>query len=105
MRLGDEAEQRAVAVEAPRPALLDQFESRFVVAIEQLVRHLARGRLVGEFERLGAEPLDADDRHEGVGQDAPDGGVGLNVFELDHAASLRASTLPYPGLTKRIHYA
>ncbi len=59
--LGDQAEQRAVAVEAPRPALLDQVEPRLVVAIEQLVRHLAGGRLVGELERLGAEPLHADD--------------------------------------------
>ena len=31
MRLGDEAEQRAVAVEAPGPALLHDFEARLVV--------------------------------------------------------------------------
>ena len=37
LRLGDEAEERAVAVEAPGPALLDDLEARLVVAVEQLV--------------------------------------------------------------------
>ena len=41
VRLGDEAEERAVAVEAPGAALLDDLEARLVVAVEQLVRHLA----------------------------------------------------------------
>ena len=87
LRLGDEPEQRAVAVEAPGPALLDDLEPRLVVAVEQLVGDLAGGRLVGELERLGAEPLHADDGHQRVRQDAAHGGVGLEVFELDHATS------------------
>ena len=41
VRLGDEAEQRAVAVEAPGPALLDDLEAGLVVAVEQLVGDLA----------------------------------------------------------------
>ena len=86
LRLGDEAEQRAVAVEAPRPALLHELEARLVVAIEQLVRHLAGGRLVGELERLGAEPLHADDDHDRVGDDPPHRCTWLKLFELDHAS-------------------
>ena len=82
VRLGDEPEQRAVAVEAPGPALLDDLEPRLVVAVEQLVRDLAGRRLVDELEGVGAEPLDADDGDQGVGQDAADGGVGLEVFEF-----------------------
>ncbi len=59
LRLGDEAEEGAVAVEAPGAALLDEFQAGLVVAVEQLVGDLAGGGLVGEFEGLGAEPLDA----------------------------------------------
>ena len=76
VRLGDEAEERAVAVEAPGPALLDDLEARLVVAVEQLVRDLAGGVLVGQLERLGAEPLDADDGDQRVREDAADGGAG-----------------------------
>ena len=89
VRLGDQAEERAVAVEAPGPALLDDLEARLVVAVEQLVRHLAGRRLVGQLERLGAEPLDADDRDQGIGQDAAHGGVGLEFFELAHPDRLQ----------------
>src|SRR5262249_42183118 len=85
LRLGDQAEQRAVTIEAPRAALLHQVKPGLIVAIEQLVCHLAGGRLVGDLQCLGAEPLDADDRDEGVGEDATDGGVGLESFKLHHA--------------------
>ena len=68
VRLGDQAEQRAVAVEAPGPALLDDLEARLVVAVEQFVGHLAGGRLVGQFQGLGAEPLHADDRDQASGR-------------------------------------
>ena len=45
LRLGDEPEQRAVAVEAPRPALLDDLQiAARRVAVEQLVADLARRR-------------------------------------------------------------
>ena len=70
-----QAEQGTVAVEAPRPAQLHELQARFVVAVEQLVGNPARRILVGEFEGLRAEPLRADDRGEGVGQDAANGGV------------------------------
>ena len=43
LRLGDEAEERAVAVEAPGAALLDDLEPRLVVAVEELVGHAAGG--------------------------------------------------------------
>ena len=77
----------AVAVEAPRAAVLDDLEARLVVAVEQLVGDPAGWRLVGQLERLGAEPLDADDRDDLLRQDAADGGVGLEVFEASHVFS------------------
>ena len=91
VRLGDQAEQGAVAVETPGPALLHELEARLVVAVEQLVGHLAGGRLVGEFEGLGAEPLHADDRDEAVRKDAAHRGVGLKVFEPNHSGPLLAT--------------
>ena len=71
-----------------RPSL-DDGEARLVVAVEELIRDPATGVLVGELQGLGAEPLDIDDRHGCVGQDAANGGVGSQVFELGHA--LRSS--------------
>lgn len=73
LRLCDEPEQRAVAVETPRPALLDDFEARFVVAVKEFVRDLAGRRLIGEFQRLGAVPLNTDHRDQSTWQDAADG--------------------------------
>ena len=88
LRLGDQPEQGAVAVEAPRPAGFGDFEPLLVVAVQQLVGDLAGGRLVGQLQRLGAEPLHADHRNDAVRQDAAQRGVGLQVFELHDAALL-----------------
>ena len=83
VRLRDEPESSAVAVEAPGTALLDDFEAGFVVPVHQLVGHLAGGSLVGQLDCLGAEPLNADDGDQGVRQKTADGGVRTEVFELD----------------------
>ena len=55
--LGDQAEQRTVAVEAPRPPRFDDRETRLVVAIQHFVRNPAVGRAVDQRERVGAVPL------------------------------------------------
>jgi len=81
LRLGDQAEERAVAIEAPRPALLHDLESRLVMPVQQFVGHLTGGRLVGELDGFGAEPLHADDGDGAVGQDAADGGGRLELFK------------------------
>jgi len=61
MRLRNEAESGAIAIKAPGTALLDDLEAGFVVPVDQLVGHFAVGRLVGQLQRLGAEPLHVDD--------------------------------------------
>ena len=86
-RLGDQAELRAVSVEAPEPPDLHDLEPGFVVTVEQLVGDLADRRLVGQLQCLGAEPLDADDCDEAVSQHAAHRSVGPEVFEL-HALLL-----------------
>ncbi len=80
----NEAEGRAVAVEAPRPADLDDLQARLVVAVEDLVRHPPVGPAVNEGQRVRAVPGDVDDGDRRVGQNASDGGVGLELFEAGH---------------------
>ncbi len=65
--LGDQAEERPVAVEAPGAALLRQRQARLGVAVEDLVGDLAVGGLIGQLQRLAAESLDAHDGHQGIG--------------------------------------
>ena len=80
-----QAEECAIAIEAPWPALLDQFQARLIVAIDQLVSDLAGGGLVGQLQCLRAEPLDVDHRHQCIGHNAAYGSVGLELFEFQHA--------------------
>ena len=77
-----QAEQRAVSVEAPWPADLDDLDPGFVVTVQELIGDLTRRCLVRQLERFGAEPLHADHRDEVVGQDAAHRDVGLEIFQL-----------------------
>lgn len=86
---GDEAEERTVAVEAPGTALLDDLEARFVVPIEELVGDLARGRLVGQLDRVGAEPLGLDDGDERIRDQAADCGPGRDLLQRCDSLLLR----------------
>ena len=63
---GDQPEQRAIPVEAPGPADLRDLEAGLVVPVEQLVGDFAGRRFVRQLQRLGAEPLHADDRDQSV---------------------------------------
>jgi hypothetical protein len=75
--LGDKAEEAAVTVEAPGPALFHDFEPSLVVAVHQFIRDLPRRALVREHERLAAKPLHVDNGDQGIGQDASNDGVRL----------------------------
>ena len=81
LRLGNEPEERAIAVETPRAAALNHFEARLVVAEEQLVGDASGGVLVGELDGVGAVPLDVDDRDQPVRRDAADAGRRLEVLK------------------------
>ncbi len=82
MGLRHQAEKGAVAVEAPGSALFHQLQAGLVVAVKQFIGDLTRRGLVGQLQGLGAEPLDTDHRYQGIGEDAADGGVGLELFKL-----------------------
>lgn len=86
VRLGDQAEVVTVAVEAPGPTLFDNLETGFVVAKEQSVFNFACGCLVGQLKGRRTEPLHVDNSDQAIGQDAPQGGIGLDVFEFGHGA-------------------
>lgn len=75
--LGNEPEERAVAVETPRASGLDDLQAGLVVAIENLVGHSTVGTPVDEGQRVRAVPCDADDGSQVVGQNSSDGGLGL----------------------------
>jgi hypothetical protein len=81
MCLCHEAERGAVAVEAPRAALLDYFESSLVMPVEDLVSDAPRGVAIDERQRIGAVPLDVHDCNQGIGQDAANTRAGCEVFE------------------------
>jgi hypothetical protein len=84
VRLGDETEEMAVTVEAPWAPLLGDLESRLVVPVQQLAAELPARVFVGQLQGFRAEPLHADDRHQGIRKDATERGVGLEVFEVAH---------------------
>ena len=50
--LGDQAEEGAVAVEAPRPADLDDLQLGLVVTVHKLVGDLAGGCFIGQLQRF-----------------------------------------------------
>ena len=81
MRLGDGAVRIAFAVEAPGPPLFSDVQTGLVGPVQDLVVHTAGGVLECQFQRVVAVPLDADHGDQGLGEDAPDRDVGLEVFE------------------------
>ena len=81
VRLRDETEQRAVAVEAPRAADIDDLKALLVMPVEDLLRDSAFWAAIHERECIGAMPRDAHDGYRYVRQYAPYGRVGPEVFE------------------------
>lgn len=84
MRLGGEAEQRPVAVKAPRWTRLDDLKCGLSVAVEELMTQPTAGVLVGQLDDRVTMPLDVDDAHRTIGQDAPHPGSPRQLFESRH---------------------
>ena len=80
VRFGQQAEQCAVAVEAPRPACLRDFERRLAVAIKQLVAETTGRVLVRDFDGDSAKPFNVEDRSQTLGQNATDRTATGNIF-------------------------
>ena len=58
MRFRYQAEHGSIAVETPGTSLFHQIKSGLVVTIEQFVRHLTGGSLVGKFKGLAVPGRD-----------------------------------------------
>lgn len=86
---GDQPQQVTVAVERPGPALPDDFQSRFLVAINEAMTDLASGILKGDFNDLIAEPLQIDDLGGPAGRQALEVGAGLDLFQCGHEEFLK----------------
>ena len=94
--LGNEAEEGAVAVEAPGAGLFGDADAGLVVAVEEFVGDLAGGRFVGQLDGVVPVPLHVDHRDEAVCQDALDSGVGCEFFQFH---SLECSLWEFPART------
>ncbi len=101
VRLRNEAESGAIAVEAPGPTVLDNLEPCLIVSVKNLAGELSDRCLVGQIERLGAIPLDAHDRDDAVRHNTTNRRVGLKVFELDHSTGSSLSPVGLAGLKPR----
>jgi hypothetical protein len=78
------------AITSRSHAVRKRSPSESKVSVEEFVRDFSVSGLVGEFYRLRAKPLHADHRHKAVRQDAPNGSIGRELFELAHeSANLR----------------
>jgi hypothetical protein len=75
-------ERESVTVEAPRPASFDQFEARLVVTVENFVGDPAVRPTVNERQRVRSVPCDAYNRDDHIGQNTPQRGVSLKIFEF-----------------------
>src|SRR5262249_34229213 len=101
----DQSEKRAIAIEAPRPAGLDQLKARLVVPIEDLLPDLAAGPAIDQGQRVRAVPLRIHDGDRRVREDAAYAGVGGQVFKshVDSQGELRIAPMaePFPRCLRR----
>ena len=63
-------------------------QQSFKALKKKFVGDLAGRRFVGQFERLGPEPLRGHHGDQRIGEDALDGGVRSEVFESAHSCLL-----------------
>ena len=92
MRLGDEAKEMTVAVEAPRAPLRGHLYARLVVMVQRLVSNSAARVFIRELDGFGAEPLDADHGHQTNSQDALHRRIGSKLFKLAHGDPMNSSS-------------
>src|ERR1019366_8745932 len=92
VRLRDQAEQLAVAVEAPRSTGFADFQGGFAVPVKEHDVGLPGGVFVGELDCGRTVPLDVNYRDEAIRQDSLDSGAAREIFELGHrSAAVSAS--------------
>jgi hypothetical protein len=77
----------AIAVEAPRPAPLGDFQPRLVVAVQKFVGDLAGSILVRQLNSFRAESLDVHHRNQAVRWHAANRGIRLEILKRGHPAS------------------
>ena len=85
MGLGDQAEERAVAVEAPRAACRQDFQRRLAVAEQDFGADPARAVFIHDLQHVRAVPFDADKLDGGIGSDAFDERACREVFQRNHS--------------------
>ena len=84
VRFGHQAKERAVTVEAPRPADGGDLQRRLAVPVEQLDVGASGRVLIGQLDHRRAMPLGVDDLDEGVREDAFHPASWLQIFQSCH---------------------
>ena len=92
VRLGDEPEQGAVAVERPGPLGGGYLQGGLLVPKDEAALRRSVAVLVDDLDGLVAVPLDADHFGEPLRRDPAHRGPGLYVFEACHAATQARKT-------------
>ena len=81
VRLGDQPEGRAIAIERPRSSLGDWLETGLIVTIEQCGRHVAVGVAVGQLNDIIAIPLARGDGRKPAVDKTPNDRTSHQFFE------------------------
>src|ERR1022692_3696986 len=84
VRLGDQPKQLPVAVEAPWPTGLADFQGGLAVPVKEHDAWLSGGVFVGELDCGRTVPLDVNYRDEAIRQDSLNSGTAREIFALGH---------------------
>src|ERR1022692_588487 len=85
VRLGDQAEQLPVAVEAPRPTGFGDFQGGLAITTKEHDAGLTGGIFIGELDCRRTVPLDVDHRDEAIRKDSLDGRSSFKILKFGHA--------------------
>ena len=73
----NQSEHTTVTIKTPRSTLLNNFQSRFVMAIDQLIGYFAVMCFIGELKCFRAKPLDTNNSNRSIRHDSSKSRVGL----------------------------
>jgi hypothetical protein len=94
LRLGNQAEKFAIAIEAPWPAGFSDFKRRLAIAVKEHDTGLAGRIFVGKLDRGGPVPFDIDHGDKAIRQNASDSGTPLEILQFGHRPVITLGNQP-----------
>jgi hypothetical protein len=83
-RLGNQPQQRTIAIERPGPTRGHDGQRRLSVAEEQFAAQPSCAVFIGQLDHGVAVPLDVDDRNDRLGENTLDRGSARQFFQATH---------------------